>query len=88
MIKAKLDSQRAVLETELEIGTIYRIKSPTYVGYSRAVYMGKCKMDIHITGIKGQHIFCFIDFKGGLLDRISKTEIANGIALIENGYSK
>ena len=88
MITSKLDSQRAVLETELEIGTIYRIKSPNYIGYSRAVYMGKCKIDIHTKGIKGQHIFCFIDFKGGILDRITKTEIAEGIALIENGYSK
>lgn len=88
MITAKLDSQRAVLETELEIGTIYRIKSPNYIGYSRAVYMGKCKIDIHTKGIKGQHIFSFTDFKGGHLDSISKLDIANGIALIENGYSK
>jgi len=88
MITSKLDSQRAVLETELEIGTIYRIKDNTYIGYSRAVYMGKCKINIHTAGIKGQHIFCFIDFKGGILDTISKKQIAEGIALIENGYSK
>lgn len=88
MITAKLDSQRAVLETELEIGAIYRIKSPNYCGYTRSVYMGKCKIDINVKGIKGQHVFCFTDFKGGLLGCVSKTEIAEGIALIENGYSK
>jgi hypothetical protein len=50
--------------------------------------MGKCKIDIHTKGIKGQHIFSFTDFKGGHLDSVSKLDIANGIALIENGYSK
>ena len=43
---------------------------------------------INVKGIKGQHVFCFTDFKGGLLGCVSKTEIAEGIALIENGYSK
>lgn len=81
MITAKLDSQRAVLETELEIGTIYRMKSTfNYLGYDRIVYMGKNE--------KGKHTFCDISFKGGVLCTITKKSITNGELLIENGYSK
>jgi len=81
MITAKQDSQRAVLETEMEIGTIYRYKDLlNYCGYTRVVYMGK--------DIKGKHNFCFTDFKGGQLGYITKKDIANGLLLIENGYSK
>jgi hypothetical protein len=81
MIATKQDAERAVLETELEFGTIYRVKdSLTYNGFTRAVYMGK--------DTKGKHNFCFINFMGGALVHISKKEIANGLVLIENGYSK
>jgi hypothetical protein len=81
MITEKEHAERPVIETELEIGTIYRVKdSLTFNGYIRAVYMGK--------DIKGKHNFCFTNFKGGSLGYISKKEIANGLVLIENGYSK
>ena len=81
MIGTKQDSLRAVLETELEFGTIYRVKSTYHLcGYTRVVYMGK--------NDKNKHTICFTDFKGGMLGTISKKDIANGELLIENGYTK
>ena len=81
MIGAKKDSGRALKENELEIGTIYRSKSPYHLcGYVRVVYLGKNQ--------KNKHTFCITDFKGGMLATLSKKDIANGDLLIENGYSK
>jgi len=66
---------RAVIETELEIGDIYTIKD-----LGRAVYMGKQYKGLFYTN-KGKHSFVLVNWRGGALVNVTKAEISKGIVV-------
>jgi len=66
---------QAVIETELEIGKIFTIKS-----LGRAVYMGKLHKGEFYTG-KGYHSFCLVTWKGGSVCTMTKKDIAKGMVI-------
>ena len=66
------NSNKSVIEAELEIGNMY-----TIADLGRAVYMGKQYKGLFYTN-KGKHAFVLINWRGGALVNVTKAEISKG----------